>query len=30
MGDDIVELYTGNESLKSQIGPYYENWLEEP
>ena len=29
LGDDIVELHTENESLKSKIGFYDENWLEE-
>ena len=29
MGDGIVELHTGNESLKSKIGSYDEKWLEE-
>ena len=29
MGDDIVELYTENESLKSKIGSYDEKRLEE-
>ena len=29
MGDDIVELSTENEALKSQIGSYDEKWLEE-
>ena len=29
MGDDIVELSTGNESLKNKIGAYDEKWLEE-
>ena len=29
MVDDIVELSTENESLKSKIGSYDEKWLEE-
>ena len=29
MGDDIVELFTENETLKNQIGEYDEKWLEE-
>ena len=29
MGDDIVELSTENESLKSKIGSYYGKVLEE-
>ena len=29
MGDDIVELPTENDALKSNIGPYDEKWLEE-
>ena len=29
MGDDIVELYTENESLKNKIGSHDEKWLEE-
>ena len=29
MGDDIVELGVENKSLKSQIGEYDEQWLEE-
>ena len=29
MGDDIVELFTENEPLKSQIGDYDQRWLEE-
>ena len=29
MGDDIVELFTKNESLKNKRGSYDENWLEE-
>ena len=29
MGDDIVELSTENDALKSKIGSYDENWLEE-
>ena len=28
-GDDIVELSTENDSLKSKIGSYDEKWLEE-
>ena len=27
MGDDIVELHTGNESLKNRIGSHDEKWL---
>ena len=29
LGDDIVELHAGNESLKNKIGSYDEKWLEE-
>ena len=29
MGDDMVELHTENETLKSKIGSYDEKWLEE-
>ena len=29
MGDDIVDLSTGNDALKSKIGSYDEKWLEE-
>ena len=29
MGDDIVELSTENDALKSKIGSYNEKWLEE-
>ena len=29
LGDDIIELSTENESLKSKIGYYDEKWLEE-
>ena len=29
MGDDIVELSVVNEPLKSQIGEYDEQWLQE-
>ena len=29
MGDDIVELSTENESLKSEMGSFDEKWLEE-
>ena len=29
MGDDIVELSTENDALKSKIGSYDEKWLEE-
>ena len=29
MGDDIVELSTENDALKSKIGSYDGNWLEE-
>ena len=29
MGDDIVELSTENDALKSKIGSYDERWLEE-
>ena len=29
LGDDIVELSTENETLKSKIGTYDEKWLEE-
>ena len=29
LGDDIVELFTENDALKSQIGDYDQNWLEE-
>ena len=29
MGDDIMELSTGNETLKKQIGDYDQEWLEE-
>ena len=29
MGDDIVERFTGNESLKNKIGSYDEKCLEE-
>ena len=29
MADDIVELYTGNETSKNQIGDYDQKWLEE-
>ena len=29
MGDDIVELSVGNESVKNQIGEYDPKWLEE-
>ena len=29
MGDVIVELHTGNESLWNKIGSYDEKWLEE-
>ena len=28
MGDDIVELFTENDALKSKIGSYDEKWLE--
>ena len=28
MGDDIVELHTGNESLKNKIRSYDEKWME--
>ena len=30
MGDNIVELSTEDESLKTQIGDYDEKWLQEP
>ena len=29
MGDDIIELSTENDALKSKIGSYDEKWLEE-
>ena len=29
MGDDIVDLSTENDALKSKIGDYDEKWLEE-
>ena len=29
IGNDIIELSTGNETLKNQIGDYDEKWLEE-
>ena len=29
LGDDIVELSTENDALKSQIGDYDQKWLEE-
>ena len=29
MGEDIVDLSTENDALKSKIGDYDENWLEE-
>ena len=29
LGDDIVELSVGNESLKNQIGDYDEKWFQE-
>ena len=29
LGDDIVELSTENDALKSEIGSYDEKWLEE-
>ena len=29
MGDDIVEISTGNDALKIKIGSYDEKWLEE-
>ena len=29
MGDDIVELSTGNDALKNKIGSNDERWLEE-
>ena len=29
MGNDLVELYTENDTLKNQIGNYDEKWLEE-
>ena len=29
LGDDIVELSTEKESLRSKIGPFDEKWLEE-
>ena len=29
MGDDIVDLSTGNDALKNKIGDYDEKWLEE-
>ena len=29
MGDDIVDLSTENDALKSKIGDYDERWLEE-
>ena len=29
LGDDIVELSTENDALKSQIGDYDEKWLQE-
>ena len=29
MGDDIVDLYRENESLKNKIGSYDEKWLQE-
>ena len=29
LGDDIVELSTGNDALKNKIGAYDEKWLEE-
>ena len=29
MGDDIVEISFGNETLKNQIGDYDEKWLQE-
>ena len=29
MGDDIVDLHTENDTLKSKIGDYDETWLEE-
>ena len=29
LGDDIVELSTGNETLINQIGDYDQKWLEE-
>ena len=29
LGDDIVELSTGNDALKNEIGSYDEKWLEE-
>ena len=29
LGDDIIDLSTENDALKSKIGSYDENWLEE-
>ena len=29
LGDDIIELSTGNDVLKNQIGEYDEKWLQE-
>ena len=29
LGDDIVDLFTDNDALKSKIGDYDEKWLEE-
>ena len=29
MGDDIVELHTENDALKTKVGSYYKKWLEE-
>ena len=29
MGNDLVQLYTENESIQSKIGCYDEKWLEE-
>ena len=28
MGDDIVELFTGNDSLKKNLGSHDVQWLE--
>ena len=28
LGDNIVDLHTGNETLKNKIGSYDEKWLE--
>ena len=30
LGDDIVELTTKNDALRSKVGPYNEKWLQEP